>query len=180
MPFSSETVQTNLLFYIDGASRLHQPIGETHSNKKHFLFYCFMKLIEEELVRLSKEFGNQDNSRDPMVIARYMSTTSPATWLVTDFDPETGEAVAYKTGMTDTGWELLDIMELARIRIPTDTIYYDAASKQTTYRKSFGRIVRDGHFTPRRLSELIPSGINAFGVQDFMNKKQEAQAHSAS
>lgn len=109
-------------------------------------------MIMKRTLSVSKEFGNQDNSRDPMVIARYMSTTSPATWLVTDFVPETGEAVAYKTGMTDTGWELLDL-ELARIRIPTDTIYYDAASKQATYRKSFGRIVRDGYFTPRRLSE---------------------------
>ena len=137
-----------------------------------------MKLIDDELVKLSKEFGNQDNARDPMVIARYVSTTSPATWLVTEFDPETGEAVAFKTGMSDNGWELLDIMELARIRIPTDTIFYDAASKQTTYRKSFGRIVRDKHFTPRRLSELLPPNTAAFGVQDFANRKHEAQATS--
>ena len=137
-----------------------------------------MKLIDDELVKLSKEFGNQDNARDPMVIARYVSTTSPATWLVTEFDPETGEAVAFKTGMSDNGWELLDILDLARIRIPTDTIFYDAASKQTTYRKSFGRIVRDGHFTPRRLSELLPPNTAAFGVQDFANRKQEAQATS--
>ena len=57
-----------------------------------------MKLIDDTLVQLAKQYGNQDNTRDPVVIARYMSTTSPAVWLVTDFDPETAEAVAYKAG----------------------------------------------------------------------------------
>ena len=115
-----------------------------------------MKLIDSELVELAKKYGNQDNARDPVVIARYISTTSPAVWLVTDFDPETGEAVAYKAGIGDDGWELFNITELSLLRIPTTTKYYDAASKRETVRKSFGRVIRDTVFTPRRLSEVMP------------------------
>lgn len=115
-----------------------------------------MKLIDSELVELAKKYGNQDNARDPVVIARYMSTTSPAVWLVIDFDPETGEAVAYKAGIGDDGWDLFNLLELSQLRIPTTTTYYDQASKRQTVRKSFGRVIRDNVFTPRRLSEVMP------------------------
>jgi len=143
-----------------------------------------MKLIDAELVELAKRYGNQDNARDPVVIARYISTTSPAVWLVTDFDPETGEAVAYKAGIGDDGWELFNISELSLLRIPTTTKYYDAASKRETVRKSFGRVIRDTVFTPRRLSEVMPDfqespkedspKFRMQDLQEIFRKKPEA------
>lgn len=144
-----------------------------------------MKLIDETLVQLAKQYGNQDNTRDPVVIARYMSTTSPAVWLVTDFDPETAEAVAYKAGIGETEWDIFDLRELSRMRIPTTTTYFDGASKQVTTRKSFGRVVRDTVFTPRRLSECLhefpqPEGkskqagnFNLSDLQELFGKKEE-------
>ena len=145
-----------------------------------------MKLIDDELGPARHEYGNQDNARDPVVIARYMSTTSPAVWLVTDFDAETGEAVAYKAGIGDDGWDLFNLVDLARMRIPTTTTYYDAASKRETVRKSFGRVVRDQVFTPRRLSEVMPDaksqdsqGYNLHDLQELFSKKQETEAPKA-
>jgi hypothetical protein len=154
-----------------------------------FCFQCFMKLIDSELIELAKKYGNQDNARDPVVIARYMSTTSPAVWLVIDFDPETGEAVAYKAGIGNDGWDLFNLLELSQLRIPTTTTYYDQVSKRETTRKSFGRVIRDTVFTPRRLSEVMPDipkdESPRFRMQDlqdlFGSKKtdtEKAQAQS--
>lgn len=50
------------------------------------------KLIDRELVELAAKYGNQKFTRDPVVFARYISDMSPAQWLVTEFDAETGYA----------------------------------------------------------------------------------------
>lgn len=148
-----------------------------------------MKLIDDTLVQLAKQYGNQDNARDPVVIARYMSTTSPAVWLVTDFDPETGEAVAFRSGIGETEWDIFDLRDLARMRIPTTMNFYDSASKRHTVRKSFGRVVRDQVFTPRRLSECLRElpevedgkkpNFNLADLQELFGKKEEHKREHA-
>ena len=80
-----------------------------------------VRFWERAGVRLPR--ATRYNARDPVVIARYMSTTSPAVWLVIDFDPETGEAVAYKAGIGNDGWDLFNLLELSQLRIPTTTTY---------------------------------------------------------
>lgn len=148
-----------------------------------------MKLIDETLVALAKQHGNQDNARDPVVIARYMSTTSPAVWLVTDFDPETAEAVAFRSGVGETEWDMFNLLDLARMRIPTTMTFYDPASKRVTTRKSFGRVVRDQVFTPRRLSECLrelpeaedgkKSNFNLADLQELFGKKEDLKREHA-
>jgi hypothetical protein len=171
-----------LLFKTIGAKVSPAKYARQRETENTFCFNRFMKLIDSELVEIAKKYGNQDNARDPVVIARYMSTTSPAVWLVIDFDPETGEAVAYKAGIGDDGWDLFNLIELSQLRIPTTTTYYDQASKRETVRKSFGRVIRDTVFTPRRLSEVMPDihkeESPRFRMQDlqdlFGSKKTEA------
>jgi hypothetical protein len=176
-----------LLFDNIGAKQVSPAKGDTHQNRPFLFSHAIMKLIDDTLVQLAKQFGNQDNARDPVVIARYMSTTSPAVWLVTDFDPETGEAVAYKAGIGDDGWDLFNLLDLARMRIPTTTTYFDSASKRETVRKSFGRVVRDQVFTPRRLSEVMPDakpeGATPYNLRDladmFGRHKEENKEHAS-
>lgn len=180
-PSCAELSPFVLLFDNIGAFRLHQP-SDTKRNRV-FFFPKSMKLIDATLVELAKQYGNQDNARDPIVIARYMSTTSPAVWLVTDFDPETREATAFKSGMGKTEWDCFDLLDLARYRIPTVMTFYDEASGRNTTRQSFGRVVRDTVFTPRRLSECLrelpqtegdkKSGFNLADLQELFGKKEE-------
>lgn len=133
-----------------------------------------MKLIDRDLVDLAAQYGNQDTIPDPVVIARYICTTSPAVWLVTWFDHTSGYASGYRNGQgNDDGWALFNILELARMLIPTDTFFFDAKSGGTIHRQSYGRIIRDSQFTPRRLSDCVPLKERLLGIPELKNRKEE-------
>jgi hypothetical protein len=133
-----------------------------------------MKLIDRDLVELAAQYGNQDTIPDPVVIARYICTTSPAIWLVTWFDHVSGYASGYRSGQgNDDGWGLFNILELARMLIPTDTFFFDHKSGGTVHRQSYGRVIRDAQFTPRRLSDCIPLRERLLGVPELKARKDE-------
>jgi hypothetical protein len=134
-----------------------------------------MKLIDRDLVELSAQYGTQDTIPDPVVIARYICTTSPAAWLVTWFDPTSGYASGFRIGQgkQDDGWGLFNILELARMLIPTDTFFFDHKSGGTVHRQSYGRIIRDSQFTTRRLSDCIPYNERVLGVPELAKRRED-------
>ena len=108
-----------------------------------------------------KEFeriGRQENSRDPLVVAKFHCPSSSAAWYATEYEPETGNFFGYVSGLAKNGdeWGYFGLDELASIRIPVDIVFHDKATNKSSHIRSFARIERDRHFTPKRISEVIP------------------------
>ena len=109
-------------------------------------------------VCLSDTFGG--------TLSREFSTFLGATW----FDPETGQGSGYRLGLgKEDGWGLFSVLEVGKWLIPTDTFFFG----RTVHRQSYGRVIRDQHFTPRCLSNRIPFNIRTLGVADLGKKREE-------
>lgn len=50
-----------------------------------------MILLSNELKNRFAEIGSQENTKDPMVIAKFFHPLSPWTWFATEYDPKTNE-----------------------------------------------------------------------------------------
>ena len=104
-----------------------------------------MKLLTPELKQRFAEIGNQENNKNPLVIAKFFSPVGGATWFATEYDPETNICFGYvkdlvpsENGIYDE-WGYFSITELESIRLP------------------FGlKIERDLHFDEIAFNELVP------------------------
>ena len=46
-----------------------------------------MKLLTKELEKTFKKMGSQDESKDPIVIAKFFNPTGAGTWFATEYEP---------------------------------------------------------------------------------------------
>lgn len=116
-----------------------------------------LRLMPESLLKEFDRIGRQENSRDPVIVAKFFCPSSSATWYATEFDPETANFFGYVKGVGGVDeWGMFSLDDLQRIRIPVEIVFYDRLTKKTSHAKSFARVERDVHFTPRRLSEALP------------------------
>jgi len=67
-----------------------------------------MKLITKEIEQRVKKLGSQENSKDPIVVAKFFDPQGAGTWFVIDYDPETRIAFGYVSIFGDHNDELGD------------------------------------------------------------------------
>lgn len=48
-----------------------------------------MKLLTKELLKRFEEAGSQEDTKDPIVIAKYFNPAGAGTWYATEYNPET-------------------------------------------------------------------------------------------
>lgn len=89
-----------------------QPIKNIQIRKLNTL----MKLMTKEIEKRFAEVGSQEKSDDPIIIAKYFSPVGAATWLATEYYPETKLFFGYvslfnEPGMNEFGYFSLDELE---------------------------------------------------------------------
>jgi hypothetical protein len=77
-----------------------------------------MKLITKQLEKRFIKIGNQSESSDPLVIAKFFNPSGSGTWFVTEYDLETTIAFGYVTGLGHNEWGSFSITELKSVKCP--------------------------------------------------------------
>jgi len=100
-----------------------------------------MRLLNKELLDRFKEIGSQQDSEDPIVIARFFHILSPANWYATEYDPESKVFYGYVTlfglGSPEDEWGSFGLDELEEVKA-----------------KGLG-VERDLYFKEQKSSEII-------------------------
>jgi len=65
-----------------------------------------MKLLTETIKKRFKTVGSQDNTADPLVIAKFFNPTGQGTWLATEYDAESRLFFGYVSLFGDHNDEL--------------------------------------------------------------------------
>ena len=98
-----------------------------------------MKLLTKELLKRFEQIGRQEQSSNPIVIAKFFNPTGAGTWYATEYDPSTKEFFGLVSifGDWNDEWGSFSLEELEN------------------YRGNFGLgIERDLYFGERRMSEV--------------------------
>ena len=101
-----------------------------------------MMLLTKELLKRFEEIGRQEDSKDPIVVAKFFNPAGAGTWYATEYDPGSKEFFGYVSifGDWNDEWGSFSLDELQ------------------SYRGNFGLgIERDRYFDEKRISEVIPS-----------------------
>ena len=101
-----------------------------------------MKLLSKELLARFAKLGKQEDSSDPIVIAKFFNPTGAGTWYATEYDPASQEFFGFVSifGDWNDEWGSFSLDELQ------------------SYTGKFGLgIERDIHFGEKRISEVVPS-----------------------
>ena len=97
-----------------------------------------MKLITKELEKRFAEIGDQSQSSDPLIIAKFFNPCGRQTWYATEYDPETKICFGWVEGFDYNEFGSFSIQELESLQLP------------------FGlKIERDRFFKEIRFKELI-------------------------
>ena len=100
-----------------------------------------MKLLTKELLARFSKLGRQEDSADPIVVAKFFNPAGAGTWYATEYDPESKEFFGYVSIFGDDcdEWGSFSLAELEN------------------YRGKFGLgIERDLYFDEKRISEVVP------------------------
>jgi len=99
-----------------------------------------MKLMTKELEARFKEVGSQEDTKDPIIIAKYFNPSGAGTWYATEYSPEERLFFGYVSifGDLNDEWGYFSLNELE------------------SFKGQFGLgIERDLYFGERRASEII-------------------------
>ncbi|MET3536704.1 DUF2958 domain-containing protein [Chryseobacterium limigenitum] len=97
-----------------------------------------MKLMTKELEKRFAEVGDQSQSSNPLIIAKFFAPSHSATWYATELDVENSICFGYVTGLAFDEWGTFSITELESLQLP------------------FGlHVERDRFFKEIRFKELI-------------------------
>jgi len=100
-----------------------------------------MQLLTKGLLQRFEKIGRQEDSKDPIVIAKFFNPTGAGTWYATEYDPEAKEFFGYVSifGDWNDEWGSFSLEELEN------------------YRGNFSLgIERDLYFNEKRISEVVP------------------------
>lgn len=101
-----------------------------------------MKLLTKELLKRFEQVGRQEDSSDPLVIAKFFNPCGAGTWYATEYDPNDKIFFGFVSifGDWNDEWGSFSLEELE------------------DYRGKFGLgIERDLYFGEKRISEVVPS-----------------------
>ena len=105
-----------------------------------------MKLITEELKKRFLEIGDQSETKNPLIVAKFFDPVGSATWYATKYAKETNICYGYVTGLVYDEWGSFSITELEAIKRPLSLgIERDITFKETRF---------DDLFKNKRLEEL--------------------------
>jgi len=97
-----------------------------------------MKLMTKELEKEFAKMGNQSQSENPVVVAKYFNPTGSATWWITEYTPKYKLLYGFVTGMDYNEWGSVSLTELEGVKV------------------GFGLgIERDLHFTPTPIKQAL-------------------------
>lgn len=97
-----------------------------------------MKLITKELENRFAQIGDQSQSKDPVIVAKFFNPCGAETWYATEYDKDNDICFGYVTGMWEDEFGSFSIKELEELKLP------------------FGlHIERDRFFKEIRFNELI-------------------------
>jgi len=73
-----------------------------------------MKLITKELEKRFKKIGDQENEKDPIVVAKFFNPAGAGTWYATEYDPETKIFFGYASifGDHNDEWGYFSLKEI--------------------------------------------------------------------
>jgi Protein of unknown function (DUF2958) len=79
-----------------------------------------MKLITPEFEELFKDYPlfSQEETEDPMVIAKLFDPCGSASWFLTEYDPVEKIAFCYVQGLREDEWGYTSLIELESIERP--------------------------------------------------------------
>lgn len=100
-----------------------------------------MKLLTKELLKRFEQVGRQEDSNDPLVIAKFFNPAGAGTWYATEYDPASQEFFGFVSifGDWNDEWGSFSLTDLE------------------SYRGQFGiGIERDLYFDEKRISEVVP------------------------
>ena len=100
-----------------------------------------MKLLTKKLLARFAKIGRQEDSTDPIVVAKFFNPAGAGTWYATGYDPETKEFFGFVSifGDYNDEWGPFSLTELE------------------SYRGKFGLgIERDLYFDEKRISKVVP------------------------
>ena len=99
-----------------------------------------MKLMPEALKKRFAEVGEQLETENPLVVAKFFDPTGSATWYATTYYPITNTCYGYVTGLAVDEWGTFSIDELESLKLP---FTLSTESKDLHFKLS---IERDLHF----------------------------------
>ena len=100
-----------------------------------------MQLLTKELLNRFEKVGRQEDSADPIVIAKFFNPAGAGTWYATEYDPESKEFFGYVSifGDWNDEWGSFSLDELQN------------------YRGQFRLgIERDLYFSEQPISQVVP------------------------
>jgi hypothetical protein len=100
-----------------------------------------MKLLTKELLTRFAKLGRQEDSSDPIVVAKFFNPSGAGTWYATEYDPKSREFFGFVSifGDWNDEWGSFSLAELEN------------------YQGKFGlRIERDIYFGEKPTSQVMP------------------------
>lgn len=79
-----------------------------------------MKLMTKELEKRFAKIGNQENVKDPIVVAKYFNPCGSQTWYCTEYDPKCQVFFGYASlfGDYNDEWGYISLLELEELVLP--------------------------------------------------------------
>ncbi len=116
-----------------------------------------MKLITKQIAERFSQVGSQENSFNPICLAKFFSPVGSATWYALEYDPDSNICFGYVKGLVPGGDELgyFSIDELESVKLPMGL-----------------SIERDMYFQEKPLVEEVPE-LKQF--YERMKKTQEIE-----
>lgn len=99
-----------------------------------------MQLLTKEILARFAKIGSQENSNDPIIIAKFFNSTGAGTWYATEYDPAERNFFGYVSIFGDHN----------------DELGYFSLDELESVKGRFGLgIERDRWWTEKKLSEVI-------------------------
>lgn len=76
------------------------------------------KTLSAKLTKVLAQYpiGSQENLADPIFVAKLFDIAGGGTWYITEYDPESGNAFTYVTGLFMDEWGYVNVPELEAIK----------------------------------------------------------------
>ena len=110
------------------------------------------KMITKAIEKAFEKTGRQEETPDPVVIAKYFNPYGRSTWFATEYDPSTHECFGFVVGESDTScdeWGYFSLEEMESTLVPV-----------------FGTglpLERDLYWKPTVMSEACPLALEKLG-----------------
>lgn len=77
-----------------------------------------MKLINKALEERFEKIGNQSQSKDPIIVAKFFNPCGSQAWYATEYDKQKNICFGYVTGVSYDQWGTFSIEELESVALP--------------------------------------------------------------